>query len=127
MYQSLIFRLRKSMRALREFAPIVLAAMALGLAVESAFAVLPTVVTPTGVTSGDYIGVFQTYVKPALLLFGLIICAVAFYVVAGGAIGKFNEYRLGKAELGIVGVYAVTGAVVLIFIIYIVTEASTII
>ncbi len=124
MHHSLIRHLRKAMRAARESAPFVLIAMALGLAVEPAFAVLPTVVTPTGVSSGDYLGMSGDFIKKALLLMGLVIAAAGFTVVAGGAIGRFNEYRIGKAEMGAVASYVVLGALLLLIIVYLLTEAA---
>ncbi len=92
-----------------------------------ALAALPTAVAAgTGTASGDYISIAQQYFKQGFLFLGLLLAAYALYAVAGGAISKFNEFRIGRAELSDVVVYAVVGVVILVIIVYLLTEASTI-
>lgn len=126
MYQSLVSPIFRCARVLREFAPAVLAALTLGLAVEPALAELPQVVVPAGAADGDFIAVVKAYAQPALVLIGLLIAALIFYVVAAGAITKFNDYRIGKGELGTVATYIVTGGMLIILIVYLVDKASTV-
>ena len=126
MYHKAVSRLRTFGCALRDFAPIALLAIALGLAAGPALAELPTVSAPDGAESGDYLGMSGAFIKKALLLAGLVIAAAGFTVVAGGAIGKFNEYRISKAELGAVFTYSITGALILIIIVYLLTEAAAV-
>ncbi len=98
-----------------------------GLMATPAMAALPTAVAAgQGVASGDYIALAQQYFKSGFLFLGLLLASYALYTVAGGAISKFNEFRIGRAELSDVVVYAVVGVVILVIIVYLLTEASTI-
>ena len=56
----------------------------------------------------------------------LLAGAFAFFSVGGGAIAKFNEFRVGRAEAGDLMVYAVIGVVILVAVVYLLTQASTI-
>jgi len=90
-------------------------------------AALPTAVTPAaGAASGDYIQIAKEYFKNGFLFLGLLIAAYALITVSAGAIGKFNEFRLGRAELSDVAVYAVVGVVILVIIVYLLTEAASV-
>ncbi|NMG30176.1 TIGR03745 family integrating conjugative element membrane protein [Aromatoleum evansii] len=95
--------------------------------VEPALAELPTAVTADGAASGDYIAIGKEYFKNGLIVLGLIIATLGFIAVAAGGIAKFNEYRIGRAELGDLGVLAVVGAVVLVLMVYLLNEAAVII
>ena len=115
------------MQALRTCAPALLALCALAVLAEPAVAALPTAVSPpTGAAAGDYIAVGQDYFKKGLLFLGLLISTLGFLAVAGGGIAKFNDYRTGRAELGDLAIFAVIGVVVLVLMVYLATEASTI-
>ncbi|MCK9987475.1 MAG: hypothetical protein AzoDbin1_03947 [Azoarcus sp.] len=94
---------------------------------EPALAELPTAVAADGAASGDYIEIGKQYFKNGLIVLGLIIATLGFIAVAAGGIAKFNEYRMGRAELGDLGVLAVVGAVVLVLMVYLLNEAATII
>jgi len=97
------------------------------LATAPAQAALPTAVQAgQGVAAGDYIAIAQQYFKSGFLFLGLLLGAYGLYTVAGGAIGKFNEFRIGRAELSDVVVYAVVGVVILVILVYLLTEAATI-
>lgn len=114
-------------RATRRAAPALLAALALLIAVDPAVAALPTAVTPpAGAAAGDYIAVGQDYFKKGLLFLGLLISTLGFLAVAGGGIAKFNDYRTGRAELGDLAMFAVIGVVVLVLMVYLATEAASI-
>jgi integrating conjugative element membrane protein (TIGR03745 family) len=104
-----------------------LAILASVLFVEPALAELPTAVAADGAASGDYIEIGKEYFKNGLIVLGLIIATLGFIAVAAGGIAKFNEYRMGRAELGDLGVLAVVGAVVLVLMVYLLNEAAIII
>ena len=97
------------------------------LVAEPALAELPTAVAADGAASGDYIEIGKEYFKNGLIVLGLIIATLGFIAVAAGGIAKFNEYRMGRAELGDLGVLAVVGAVVLVLMVYLLNEAAIII
>ncbi len=126
MYHKAVFHLRSFGYALRDFAPMLLAAIALGLAAGPALAELPTVVTPDGATSGDYVAVIGGYVKKGLLLLGLIVMAISFYYIAVAGLSSFNQWRNGKAEGMFVVANVMGGAAILITIAYLLTEAATV-
>lgn len=104
-----------------------LSALALALFAGSAAAALPTAVAPAaGVASGDFIAIMQQYWKAGFAFLVLLVGAFTFLTVGGGAIAKFNEYRIGRAEIGDLMIYAVIGVVIIVAVIYLLTEASTI-
>lgn len=108
-------------------APLMVAILAAAFIVEPALAELPTAVQAGSAASGDYIEIGKQYFKNGLIVLGLIIATLGFIAVAAGGIAKFNEYRIGRAELGDLGVLAVVGAVVLVLMVYLLNEAATII
>ncbi len=120
LYQSTRTRLQARLAA------FVVAALAATMT-NPVLAALPTAVTPaTGTATGDYISIAKEYFKNGFLFLGLLIAAYALINVAGGAIGKFNEFRVGRAELSDVAVYAVVGVVILVIIVYLLTEAAAV-
>jgi integrating conjugative element membrane protein (TIGR03745 family) len=101
--------------------------MGLGLLAGSASAALPVAVQPAqGVPAGDYIALMQQYWKQGIAFLVLLGGAIAFVSVGGGAIAKFNEFRVGRAEMGDLMIYAVIGVVILVAVVYLLTEASSI-
>ncbi|MBW8832293.1 MAG: TIGR03745 family integrating conjugative element membrane protein [Burkholderiales bacterium] len=96
------------------------------LVASVAHAALPT--NPTGVsTSGNYLENMRDYIGLAIGLVALVLAGWAFIAVSGGAIAKFNEWRVGKAELGDVKMVFIVGGLLLIVVIYLVTQAIGII
>ena len=57
-------------------------------------------------------------------MLGLAVAVVSFLWIAWITISKFNEARAGRAEWGEVGLTEVMAAGVMIFIIFLLTEAS---
>ena len=108
-------------------ASLLVVILAAAFVIEPAFAELPTAVQAGNAASGDYIEIGKQYFKNGLIVLGLIIATLGFIAVAAGGIAKFNEYRIGRAELGDLGVLAVVGAVVLVLMVYLLNEAATII
>lgn len=95
----------------------------LSMQVEAA---LPTPAAPsTGAPAGNWLNLIKGYSKDAGLVLGLVIATAAFLWIAWITIAKFNEARNGRAEWGEVGLTAVVAAGVMVFISYLLTEAST--
>ncbi len=120
-------RLRRRAKAAIHITLLGLAVLAPVFVMEPALAELPTAVAADGAASGDYIEIGKQYFKNGLIVLGLIIATLGFIAVAAGGIAKFNEYRMGRAELGDLGVLAVVGAVVLVLMVYLLNEAAVII
>ncbi len=109
------------------FVAFLLPALALALFAGSAAAVLPTTVAPAaGVAAGDYIAIMQQYWKQGFAFLVLLIGAFTFVSAGGGAVAKFHDYRTGRAELGDLMIYLVAAVVIIVAVIYLLTEASTI-
>lgn len=88
-------------------------------------AALPTQVEPsTKPASGDWLGLVSGYIKDGAAILGLAVATVGFIWVAYIGFAKFNDARNGRAEWAEVGVFAVVGAMILIFASYLLTEAS---
>jgi integrating conjugative element membrane protein (TIGR03745 family) len=112
----------------KQWAVALMATIAIATIAQPALAALPTPVDPGGgAASGDYMKLIQAYWKQGIALLVLIIGSIAFLVVGGGGIAKFNEYRLGKAEIGDLTMFAVLGVVLLVTAVYLLTTANTII
>ncbi len=93
-----------------------------------ALAALPVSVAPSSAgTSGNWLDLIKGYVKDAGLVLGLTIAVVAFLWIAWISISKFNEARSGKAEWGEVGLTVIVAAGVMIFISFLLNEASKVI
>lgn len=101
---------------------------ALVLASQTVEAALPVAVAPSNApAAGNWLELIKGYARDAGLVIGLILAVVAFLWIAWIAIAKFNEARAGRAEWGEVGLTAVIASGVMIFISYLLTEASNVI
>lgn len=115
--------IRQSAHRLTAF--IVLSLSMLSANVQAA---LPTAVAPSNApAAGNWLELIKGYAKDAGLVIGLIIAVVAFLWIGWITISKFNEARAGRAEWGEVGLTAVVAAGVMIFISFLLTEASNVI
>jgi len=100
--------------------------VAVGLLSLDVQAALPTPVAPsTAPAAGNWLELIKGYSKDAGLVIGLVIATAAFLWIAWITIAKFNEARNGRAEWGEVGLTGVVAAGVMVFISYLLTEAST--
>jgi integrating conjugative element membrane protein (TIGR03745 family) len=104
-------------------------AIALGslaaVATRQGGAALPTPVAPsTAPRAGDWIGLIEGYIKDGGLVLGFAIAVLGFLRVAYLTFAKFNEARQGKAEWAEVGVLGIVGAIVLVFVSFLLTEAA---
>jgi len=98
------------------------------LAVSNAHAALPETADPSNAAAdGDYIGLIKGYAYDALIVGGLLIGAFAFYRVAINAVSVYAEIGAGKKQWGDLGMHGLMGVLLLVFVVYLLTEASTII
>lgn len=96
-----------------------------------AWAALPTMPTPgtdmsgNEVKSGDWLGSMSAWFKAGLAIFGTVIAGIAFIYVAAGALAKWRKYSSGQAEIGDLKEYMMMAAVLMIFVVVMVTYAFT--
>lgn len=90
---------------------------------------LPTPVDPNigGAPGGNWLQLIRGYIGDGAVILGLAIAIVGLLWVAYTAVAKFNECRTGKAEWSELGVLGIVGAVVLLFMMFLLNEAATII
>lgn len=94
--------------------------------IGSALAELPAIEQPSsGGGTGTY-NTFRGYLRDGLTLGALVICAIAFIVVANAAISCFHHVRQGKATWTEFGTFIIIGVILLVVIIWLVTQASSI-
>lgn len=88
---------------------------------------LPTMAPPSrGVTDGNYVKILQDYSYDILIFAGLLVSAVVFFVVSKNVVGTYSEIGHGKATWGEFSMHAGIGVLLLVLIVFFVTEASTI-
>ena len=107
----------------RVAATLVLMAVSLG-----AWGALPTPVPPsTGPADGNWLDLIKGYIKDGGLVLGLAISVIGFLWIAYIGLSKFNEARTGRAEWAEVGLVAIVGGAVLLFAVFLLNEAATVI
>lgn len=94
-----------------------------------AFADLPTEAVPDSgpVRDGNIIDAIKFYAKDIFLVAGLIIATVIFIVVTTNAISVYKEIRDGRRTWGDLGMHAGAGAVLIVFVVFLLTQAQNII
>ena len=95
----------------------------------SASAQLPTQAVPDSgaVRAGNIIDAIKFYAKDMFLVAGLIIATVVFILVTTNAIAVYKEIRDGRRTWGDLGMHAGAGAVLIVFVVFLLTEAQDII
>lgn len=94
----------------------------------AANAALPATAAPTNAAAdGDYIGLLQGYAFDIGIVIGLIIGTVAFVVVASNMVGVYKEIGAGKKTWGDMGMHGGMGVMLLVFVVFLLTEASGVI
>lgn len=100
-------------------------AMSAWMMTAMAQAALPTVAAPTrGTTPGNFLKLIQDYAYDFAIFIGLAIAALALFVVAKNVITTYNDVPNGKATMGGVAVQAGVGVLLIVIIVFLVTEAS---
>jgi len=86
---------------------------------------LPTTAPPSRTTaSGDYIALMQNYAYDIFLFIGLAVATVTFFAVAKNTIGAYGEVQDGKGTWGQVGMQFGIGVLLLVFVVFLLTEAA---
>ena len=95
----------------------------------TAFAQLPTQADPDSgaIRPGNIIDAVKFYAKDIFLVAGLIIATVIFIVVTTNAISVYKEIRDGRRTWGDLGMHAGAGAVLIVFVVFLLTQAQDII
>ena len=94
-----------------------------------AVAQLPTQVDPDSgtVRDGNILDAVRFYAKDIFLLAGVIIATVIFILVTTNAIAVYKEIRDGRRTWGDLGMHAGAGAVLIVFVVFLLTQAQDII
>jgi integrating conjugative element membrane protein (TIGR03745 family) len=99
----------------------------LSITAQQALADLPTMAEPTrGITDGDYIRTGQDYAYDIGIFIGLAIATVAMFVVVKNSLSSYSEVQDGKGTWGQLGLNFGVGVLLLVFIVFLLTEAATI-
>lgn len=101
--------------------------LALVTSSNSVFAALPSQSPPSQtVSDGDFIGLFKAYSYDIGIVIGLILGTLGFIVVSKNLISTYNEVATGKKTWGDMGMHGGMGVLLLVFIVYLLTEAAKI-
>ena len=88
---------------------------------------LPTTAAPSrGTTNGNYIQLMQDYAYDIFLFLGLAVATLAFFAVSRNVIGAYSEVQDGKGTWGELGVNFGAGVLLLVFVVFLLTEAAAI-
>ncbi|AHI32712.1 MAG: TIGR03745 family integrating conjugative element membrane protein [Marinobacter sp.] len=91
-------------------------------------AALPATANPTNAPAqGDYIGLLKGYAFDIAIVLGLILGTIAFLAVAKNMIATYNEIGEGKKTWGDMGMHGGMGVLLLVFVVYLLTQAATVI
>ena len=97
-------------------------------AVTSVQAALPTTAAPSNAAAdGDYIGLLKGYAFDIGIVLALVLGTIAFIAVAKNMIAVYNEIGAGKKTWGDMGMHGGMGVLLLVFVVFLLTEASGII
>lgn len=93
--------------------------------IQSSFAALPDVSDPTNdVEDGNYIGLIQAYGFDIVAVIVLVLASAGFLTVASNVISSYREVQTGKKTWSDLGAQVVIGCLLLVFIIFLMTEVS---
>lgn len=104
-------------------------ALLAGLMISSgqALAQLPTTAPPSrGTTAGNYIQLMQDYAYDIFIFLGLAMATLAFFAVSKNTIGAYGEVQDGKGTWGQLGLNFGAGVLLLVFVVFLLTEAAAI-
>ena len=95
---------------------------------QATFAVLPTPAAPSrgAATSGDYIAGAQEYIYDFFILAGLVLATLGLIFVVRNTLSTYAEVPQNRATMSEVFMQAGVGAVIVVFILWLLTEAATI-
>ena len=89
---------------------------------------LPSPVNPNagGAPDGNWLALIRGYIADGATVLGLAIAIVALLWVAYIGIAKFNECRRGRAEWSELGLLGIVAAILLLFLMFLLNQAATI-
>ena len=122
--------MKKLVQATKQKLGVMRAAVGTGMlaATCNVNAALPTTANPTNAAAnGDYIGLLKGYAYDIAIVLGLILGTIAFLSVAKNCIGVYNEIGAGKKTWGDMGMHGGMGVLLLVLVVYLLTEAAGII
>ena len=128
--KSRLIQLKNVAGRAREKADRMLLAPWVALMCSPAFAALPTVPVPGEavgggtVADGDWLGAMGAWFKAGVIIFSLILAALAFIYVMMGALGKWRNYSMGRLEMADLKEYFIIAAVFAIFVVIMATYAA---
>lgn len=95
---------------------------------STAHAALPSTADPSNAAAdGDYIGLLKGYAFDIAIVLGLVIGTIAFLAVAKNMIAVYSEIGAGKRTWGDMAMHGGMGVLLLVFVVYLLTEAAGII
>ena len=104
------------------------AGLALMTAGSNVSAALPATAAPSNAAAkGDYIGLIKGYAFDIGIVVGLVIGMLALLVVSKNMIAVYNEIGAGKKTWGDMGMHGGMGVLLLVFVVYLLTEAAGVI
>lgn len=97
------------------------------LTMTNANAGLPTTADPTrGAPDGNFITLLQNYAFDIAIFGGLALATIAFFIVVKNVLATYSMVADGRATMGQVGVQAGMGVLLLVFIVFLLTQAATV-
>jgi integrating conjugative element membrane protein (TIGR03745 family) len=97
-----------------------------GLGMSQAFAQgLPTMDAPSQGSGGGLMSTLQGYIYDGAILIGLVLCVIAFFVVASSCVASFKEAR-ERETWGKFAVTVMVGVLLVVAVIWLATEAAPI-
>lgn len=115
------------LRARWSHAKAIVAASLTLFGAEAMAQALPTTAPPSrGGGAGNYIEMMQNYAFDIFIFLGLAVGTVVFFVVSKNTIGAYAEVQDGKGTWGQVGMQFGAGVLLLVFVVYLLTEAAAI-
>ncbi|EJX0634383.1 TIGR03745 family integrating conjugative element membrane protein [Salmonella enterica] len=89
-----------------------------------ALADLPTMEDPSRGKGGGIMETLKNYGYDMVILMSLAVCAVGFLVVANSCISTYSEIQNGKKQWKDLGAMAGVGAILLVIVIWLLTQAG---
>lgn len=90
-------------------------------------AALPTTAPPTrGAPAGNFITLLQNYAYDIAIFGGLALATVVFFVVVKNTMSTYSLVSDNRATMGQVGMHAGVGVLLLVFIVFLLTEAASV-
>lgn len=124
--QGIVTRCKQRAIAMKE-SVVALGVLASTFVGEAVAQGLPTTAAPTrGADDGNFIQLLQNYAFDIFIFLGLAVATVTFFVVAKNCIGTYSEVQDGKATWGQFGMQGGIGVMLLVFVVFLLTEAADI-